>query len=122
MHLPLFLWVCFRFTFWGKAAIMEPKKRKRKRENEMADVGIVFQKMLVLLLMMSVGFLAGKTGVMTQQGNHCLSVLINKVTMPCMLLHASVCGERVLGSGDVLLLTGLYFAGFALLIALARLY
>ena len=37
---------------------------------------------------------------MTQQGNHCLSVLINKVTMPCMLLHASVCGERVLGSGD----------------------
>ena len=78
--------------------------------------------MLVLLLMMSVGFLAGKTGVMTQQGNHCLSVLINKVTMPCMLLHASVCGERELGSGDVLLLTGLYFAGFALMIVLARLY
>ena len=102
---------------------MEAKKRKRKRENEMADVGILFQKMLVLLLlMMSVGFLAGKTGVMTQQGNHCLSVLINKVTMPCMLLHASVSGERVLGNGDVLLLTGLYFAGFALLIALARLY
>ena len=75
---------------------MEAKKRKRKRENEMADVGILFQKMLVLLLlMMSVGFLAGKTGVMTQQGNHCLSVLINKVTMPCMLLHASVSGERV---------------------------
>lgn len=59
---PLFLWGCFRFTFWGKAAIMEPKKRKRKRENEMADVGIVFQKMLVLLLMMSVGFAAGKRG------------------------------------------------------------
>lgn len=89
---------------------MEPKKRKRKRENEMADVGIVFQKMLVLLLMMSVGFAAGKLGVMTQQGNHCLSVLINKVTMPCLLLHASVSGERVLGNGDVLLLTGLYFA------------
>ena len=88
----------------------------------MADVGIVFQKMLVLLLMMSVGFAAGKTGIMTQQGNHCLSVLINKVTMPCMLLHASVSGERVLGNGDVLLLTGLYFAGFALLIVLARLY
>lgn len=88
----------------------------------MADVGIVFQKMLVLLLMMSVGFAAGKLGVMTQQGNHCLSVLINKVTMPCLLLHASVSGERVLGNGDVLLLTGLYFAGFALLIALARLY
>ena len=119
---PPFLWGCFRFTFWGKAAIMEPKKRKRKRENEMADVGIVFQKMLVLLLMMSVGFAAGKLGVMTQQGNHCLSVLINKVTMPCLLLHASVSGERVLGNGDVLLLTGLYFAGFALLIALARLY
>ena len=88
----------------------------------MADVGIVFQKMLVLLLMMSVGFAAGKLGVMTQQGNHCLSVLINKVTMPCLLLHASVSGERVLGNGDVLLLTGLYFAGFELLIALARLY
>ena len=92
---PPFLWGCFRFTFWGKAAIMEPKKRKRKRENEMADVGIVFQKMLVLLLMMSVGFLAGKTGGRAL---------------------------RVLGSGDVLLLTGLYFAGFALLIVLARLY
>lgn len=39
-----------------------------------------------------------------------------------MLLHASVSGERVLGNGDVLLLTGLYFAGFALMIVLARLY
>lgn len=67
--------------------------------------------MLVLLLMMSVGFAAGKLGVMTQQGNHCLSVLINKVTMPCLLLHASVSGERVLGNGDVLLLTGALFCG-----------
>ena len=78
---------------------MEPKKRKRKRENEMADVGIVFQKMLGLLLMMSVGFAAGKLGAMTQQGNHCLSVLINKVTMrACCCMRrsaANACWEMV---------------------------
>lgn len=121
LHLPLFCGMPLPVYFCGRSRYNVAGENGKER-TKMVDVGIVFQKMLVLLLMMSVGFAAGKTGIMTQQGNHCLSVLINKVTMPCMLLHASVCGERVLENGDVLLLTGLYFAGFALMIVLARLY
>ena len=41
----------------------------------MVDVGIVFQKMLMLLVMMSIGFFAGKTRVMSVESNHMLSLL-----------------------------------------------
>ena len=88
----------------------------------MVDVWIVFQKMFVLLVMMAVGFVAGKRKVMTEQCNHCLSTLINKVTMPCMVLQAAVSSERTLENREVLLLTGLYFLAFALTIVLAKLF
>ena len=38
------------------------QNREENGSGKMVDVGIVFQKMLVLLLMMSVGFAAGKRG------------------------------------------------------------
>lgn len=88
----------------------------------MVDVGLVFQKMLVLLIMMCIGYAAGKTKVMTAESNHCLSLLINRVTLPCMLLYASVSGEKALTNGQVFLLLALFFAGFALNIAAGMLF
>lgn len=58
------------------------QNREENGSGKMVDVGIVFQKMLMLLVMMSIGFLAGKTRVVSVESNHMLSLLINKITMP----------------------------------------
>ena len=48
------------------------QNREENGSGKMVDVGIVFQKMLMLLVMMSIGFLAGKTRVMSVESNHML--------------------------------------------------
>ena len=88
----------------------------------MVDVGIVFQKMLMLLVMMSIGFLAGKTRVMSVESNHMLSLLINKITMPCLVVYSSVCNAHSMSTRELLILFGLLVsperghAGFYVLI------
>ena len=86
----------------------------------MIDIGLLFQKMLMLLLMMCVGFLAGKTKVMTSESNHSLSVLINKITTPCMVLYSAVCNEHALTNAQVLQLIGLAAASYVILMVLAK--
>ena len=88
----------------------------------MVDVGIVFQKMLMLLVMMSIGFLAGKTRVMSVESNHMLSLLINKITMPCLVVYSSVCNAHSMSNRELLILLGIYFVSFALMIVAARLF
>ena len=88
----------------------------------MVDVGIVFQKMLMLLVMMSIGFLAGKTRVMSVESNHMLSLLINKITMPCLVVYSSVCNAHSMSNRELLILLGVYFVSFALMIVVARLF
>ena len=88
----------------------------------MVDVGIVFQKMLMLLVMMSIGFLAGKTRVMSVESNHMLSLLINKITMPCLVVYSSVCNAHSMSNRELLILLGIYFVSFVLMIVVARLF
>ena len=88
----------------------------------MVDVGIVFQKMLMLLVMMSIGFLAGKTRVVSVESNHMLSLLINKITMPCLVVYSSVCNAHSMSNRELLILLGIYFVSFALMIVVARLF
>ena len=84
--------------------------------------GIVFQKMLMLLVMMSIGFLAGKTRVMSVESNHMLSLLINKITMPCLVVYSSVCNAHSMSNRELLILLGIYFVSFVLMIVVARLF
>ena len=88
----------------------------------MVDVGLVFQKMLMLLVMMCVGFAAGKAKVMTIESNHWLSVLINNVTMPCTLLYAAICGEHEMRGGEVAAMLGVFLLSFLVTIVLAKLF
>ena len=86
----------------------------------MLDIGLLFQKMMMLLLMMCVGFLAGKTRIMTNESNHSLSVLINKITTPCMVLYSAVCNEHALSNKQVLGLVGIAIGSYVLLMLLAK--
>ena len=88
----------------------------------MVDSGILFQKMLMMVLMMGVGFVAGKTKVMTDESNHSLSVIINKITMPCMVLYSALNNEHALSNAPVMELVGLALGSYVLLIALSKLF
>ena len=49
-----------------------------------------------------------------------LSVLINNVTMPCTLLYAAICGEHTMANSEVAAMLGIFFLGFAVMVAVAR--
>lgn len=85
------------------------------------DVSSVFQQMVVLFLIMALGYIGGKTKVMTIQGNKSLSILINCITNPCNILYSALCGEHSLSNREVLSLVGIAVAMYAGLILIAQL-
>lgn len=88
----------------------------------MVDSGVLFGKMLMLLVMMCIGFVAGKTNILTNEGNRVISGLINNVASPCMVLYSAVCNDHALSNGAVLQLIGIAFASYFLLILVSKLY
>lgn len=88
----------------------------------MVDVGMLFQKMLIMVLMMAVGFVAGKAKVMTEESNHTLSVIINKITMPCMMLYSALNNEHALSNAQVMELVVLALGSYVVLILLSKLF
>lgn len=87
----------------------------------MVETTLLFQKMLELLLMMCVGYVAGKTKVMTKESNRALSMIINNIAMPFLALQASVTSEHMLSGREVLGLLGILFASIFLMVVVARL-
>lgn len=81
----------------------------------------VFMQMLVLFLLIGVGYLGGKTKVMSAEGNKSLSKLVNCITNPCNILFSSLCSEHLLSNGEVLTMLGLSVVMYIFLIAVAQL-
>lgn len=88
----------------------------------MIEIGMLVEKMLMLLVMMCIGFAAGKTKVLTEEGRHALSALINKVTTPCMVLYSAVCNDHALSNRQVIGLIGIALGSYLLLILLGKLF
>ena len=76
--------------------------------------------MVILFLIMALGYLAGKTGIMSTQGNKPLSKLINCITNPCNILYSAICTEHTLSNREVLGIVGIAVAVYAALILLAQ--
>ena len=79
----------------------------------------VFLQMLVLFLVLGIGYVAGKTRIMTVEGNKSLSILVNCITNPCNILYASLCKDHTLDNAQVLQLLGIAFLMYFCLIAIA---
>lgn len=79
----------------------------------------VFMQMLVLFLILGVGYVAGKTRIMTIEGNKTLSILVNCIATPCNILYSSLCTEHILQNFQVLQLLGIAFLMHFALIAIA---
>lgn len=77
------------------------------------NISAVIDQMLILFLCMALGFIAFKTGVMTEEFHKGLSRLVLDMTMPALILSSVMGSERHLSAGEVFLVLGI---GFALLL------
>ena len=74
------------------------------------DVTGVFRQMIILFLLMAVGYIAGKTNVMSLSSNKNLSKIINCITNPCNVLYSALCNDHALSNGEVFQLLGIAVA------------
>ena len=73
----------------------------------LTDILPVFAQMVVLFLILILGYIGGKTRVLTIADNKPLSKMVNCITNPCSVLHSALCVERALENGEVLKLIGI---------------
>ncbi|MBP3304508.1 MAG: AEC family transporter [Oscillospiraceae bacterium] len=81
----------------------------------------VFDQMIILMFTIILGYIGGKTKVMSIEDNKPLSKLVNCITNPCGVLHSALCVNHALANGEVLKLVGITFAMYAGLILVAQL-
>lgn len=81
----------------------------------------VISQMGVLLMIIAVGYAAARCRVFPDGTNKVLAQLVIVVTNPCIVLYSVLGSERVLSNQEVLLLTGIALAVFAVLILVGRL-
>ena len=81
----------------------------------------VFAQMVVLFLILILGYIGGKTKVLTVADNKPLSKMVNCITNPCSVLHSALCVERALENGEVLKLIGITVIMYFGLILIAEL-
>lgn len=84
------------------------------------DLSAVITQMGILFLLIAIGFAAAKCGVFPEGTNRVLAQLVIVVTNPCMILNSALSGDRPLQNSEVLLLTGVAVAAFALLVAVGQ--
>ena len=85
------------------------------------DTAQIFSQMLILFLLMALGFLAVKTGVLTGDSNRHLSSLVLYITNPCTILYSVLSGKAMLTIREVLALTLIALIFYLVLLGLAYL-
>ena len=81
----------------------------------------VFAQMIVLFLILILGYIGGKTKVLTVKDNKPLSKMVNCITNPCSVLHSALCVERAVANDEVLKLIGITVIMYFGLILIAEL-
>ena len=85
------------------------------------DVLPVFAQMVILFLILILGYIGGKTRVLTLADNKPLSKMVNCITNPCSVLYSALCVQRALENGEVLKLIGITVVMYFVLILIAEL-
>lgn len=75
----------------------------------------LIQQMLILLILMAVGFIAGKAGVIDADGNKKITKMVLYVTSPAMILASAMNSELSFTVTDVLLMFLYAFLMFAVM-------
>ena len=73
----------------------------------LTDILPVFAQMVVLFIILLLGYIGGKTKILTPKDNKPLSTMVNCITNPCGVLYSALCVERAMENGEVLKLIGI---------------
>ena len=87
----------------------------------LTDILPVFAQMVVLFIILLLGYIGGKTKILTPKDNKPLSTMVNCITNPCGVLYSALCVERAMENGEVLKLIGISIIMYFGLILLAQL-
>lgn len=71
------------------------------------DMRSIISQMIVLFIVMILGYITKKTGIMDEQSDKKLSLLLLNVTLPALTLASAMGDEKTLTNQEVLLLFGL---------------
>ena len=82
------------------------------------SIAEAFPKILVLFLIMAIGFIANRCGVINQEGNRMLSKLVISVTFPAYVLGSAMSSSST-SPASVFTMLGISFAHYALLFVFA---
>lgn len=87
----------------------------------LTDILPVFAQMVVLFIILLLGYIGGKTKILTPKDNKPLSTMVNCITNPCGVLYSALCVERAMANGEVLKLIVLFVVMYFGLILLGEL-
>lgn len=85
------------------------------------DIHAITQQMIVLFLLISVGFIANKKGVMNSTFNKLFSAFVVNITTPATILNSVLSSDRMLSNGEVLLLMAIALSSFLIVIIASNL-
>lgn len=83
------------------------------------DTSQIFSQMIILFAILAMGYAAAKLGVLTEESNRHLTNLVLYVTNPCTILYSVLSADAALRISELLLLTGIAVAFFAVLIGIS---
>ncbi|MCR4962613.1 MAG: AEC family transporter [Firmicutes bacterium] len=81
------------------------------------DIVVVFSKIFVLFLLIAVGFIAGKLGIMDAEMNSKLSRLILTISLPAYVISAVLNAEHATSARQILMMFLITFLFYALVTA-----
>ncbi|MCR5743327.1 MAG: AEC family transporter [Lachnospiraceae bacterium] len=80
---------------------------------------LLLKQMIILFLLMAVGFICKKRGILTAEGSKCVSAIVVNVANPALVLSASINKESTIMGMDLLKTVGLALGVYVVLIVLA---
>ena len=82
------------------------------------EITNLLQQMLILMIFLAVGFIAGETGIIDSEGNRKLTKLLLHVAQPALIIDAAIGSKLSFSPADILRMLGLGCLMYAVLIAL----
>ena len=89
--------------------------RKMVYQADIMDIMLVFSQMITLFILLAIGYICAKSGVLPSESSKVLSKLVLSVTMPCTALSSVMSGSVTgFNRGDTTFFVLMSFAVFAI--------
>ena len=89
------------------------------------DISVIFNQMIILVVLLMMGYISGKTKILTRDGGKIVSKLIIFVTYPCLILYSVMNNDIGMTGIDmilyILMVILIYIIAFVIAVPVSRL-